>query len=195
MTDATPDPMSGYPPSLRVLLEKLQKAVQDLTASLEAGDLEAQAWQDGMEQLLARYSLAAYMTGADTTALTASDLATLAMIVQTQLEFLDNFTLVIQSEAEFQAGWTARAEQYAKSIANPYWKGKTKMLPLPAMPRDGTSQCLNNCYCKWDIQVIDEENGDWDCYWQLGQADHCQTCIERAAEWNPLKIRSGELVL
>jgi hypothetical protein len=179
---------------LHVLLEKLQNAVADLTAKLEAGDLEAQAWQNGMEQLLARYSLAAYMVGADTSALTASDMETIALIVQMQLAFLDNFTLVIQSEAEFQAGWNARAQQYAQHIIEPYWKGATRMLPLPAMPGDGT---FCQCHCKWDIQVVDEGAGDYDCFWKLGivRTEHCQICEQRANDWAPLQIRGGRLVL
>lgn len=195
MTDQpAPNTIDGYPASLGMLIRKLRAAVQKLTAQLDAGDLEAVAWQDTMEQLIARYSTAAYMAGAGTSALTTAEIETVTMLVQTQLSFLDNFTLVIQSEPKFMQGWYFRAEQYADHIVEPYWKGKTRILPLPAMPGDGT---FCHCHCAWDIQVVDETAGDYDCYWKLGivRTSHCQFCEERASEWNPLKIRGGELVL
>ena len=189
-----PTSSSAYPAGLAILLDKLQQAVADLTAQLEAGDLEAVEWEIGMGQLLARYSLAAYMVGADTAALTASDISNVAFIVQTQLSFLDNFTLVIQSEAEFQAGWTARAQQYAQHIVEPYWKGATRVLPLPAMPGDGT---FCECRCSWSVETIDEEKGDYNATWVLGhvRTSHCAICEERAKEWNPLQIRNGRIVI
>ena len=65
-------------------------------------------------------------------------------------------------------------------------------LPLPAMPRDGTSQCLSNCGCAWEIAELDGD-GNYDCTWQLGKTENCQTCRQRAADWSPLQIRDGRL--
>ena len=185
---------AGYEPALAQLLQKLQAAIFQITQKLETGDLEAAAWQDTMEQLIARYSTASYMAGAGTATLTDADLQTLAYLVQTQFEFLDNFTLVIASESEFRQGWWARSAKYADSIVQPYWKGRTKELPLPALPGEGT---MCKCHCKWRIVPVDEDKGDYDCFWELGpvRTEHCQICEERADEWKPLKIRDGRLVL
>lgn len=61
------------------------------------------------------------------------------------------------------------------------------------MPAQGT-QCLENCCCKWEITTLDEKAEDYDCYWRLEPGkEHCQTCEERAEQWNPVKIRGGVL--
>jgi hypothetical protein len=113
--------------------------------------------------------------------------------VQAQFAFLDGFAIEIQDTDEYMAGWNARADMYAKSIKTPYWQGRTRMLPLPAMPAEGT-QCLTNCGCSWEIVTIDEEAGDYDCYWRRGKDDSCQTCIARAQNWSPLQVRGGVLL-
>ncbi len=185
----------GYPEGLAELIDKMREDVNALMTRLENQEIDAPGWQVEMEALIARYSLAAWLVGADATAL--DELATQFVVDQlkTQYAFLDNFRLVIQSSDEFMAGWYTRAEMYANAISAPYWRGQTKMLPLPAMPGDGSTQCLSNCRCQWDITTVDEANGDYDCTWQRNVNDSCQTCIERAREWAPLQIRNNELVL
>jgi hypothetical protein len=114
--------------------------------------------------------------------------------VSAQADFLADFAIEIQSADQFWQGWNARAESYAGGIKNPYWQGATDMLPLPAMPGDGTSACLGNCTCGWRIDPIDETKGDYDCYWELESgSDHCQQCTERARQWAPLQIRDFRL--
>jgi hypothetical protein len=54
---------------------------------------------------------------------------------------------------------------------------------------------MDNCGCEWEIEVIDEDNGDYDAYWRLGKLKNCQTCLERAAQWSPLEIRGSELLI
>lgn len=188
-------PDSQLPKSLRKLLKKLKSAIAELMADLEAGVFDAMAWQAEMERILARYHAAAYMVGQGSAEMAVADLANVAGYVGIQFEFLNNFRLVVQSAEEFQAGWNARAAMYAEAIKAPYWKGSIKVLPLPAMPGDGTTQCLTNCKCAWDIVPVDENNGDYDCFWVLSPVEHCQTCIERARFWNPLEIRTGRLLI
>jgi len=188
----------GYPAGLADLIDPMREEVRLLMARVENAEITAAEWQLKMEELIARYSMAAWMVGADATLL--DDFATQFIVDQlkTQYAFLDNFNLVIQSSDEFMAGWYARAEMYANSIVAPYWRGKTKMLPLPTMP-GLDSQCLSNCVCGWEITTVDEEKGDYDCFWTLNvqhiAKEHCQTCLERSREWNPLQIRNNELVL
>lgn len=184
-----------FPESLDELLRRLADLIAAITADLEIAAIDLIAWRAEMERLLARYHLAAYMAGQESPDLTEAELAQVTAYVETQLQFLDNFAFVIQTGAEWQAGWNARAALYAEGIKAPYWKGRTKILPLPAMPGDGTTQCLTNCRCLWDVVVVDEEAGDYDATWTLGVADHCQTCLERSEQWAPLQIRDGRLVI
>lgn len=186
--------LDDYPSGLQVLIGKFNDAINELMARLETHEISLQEWQRTFEDLLARYSAAAYMTGAGSPLMPGPAKEQVQRQVQLQMNFLDNFSLVIQAEKNFREAWKARAEQYAKSIVSPYWSGQTKMLPLPAMPGEG-SQCLNNCKCQWDIVPINELAGDYDCYWHLNPAEHCQTCLQRAKDWNPLEIRWGRLVI
>lgn len=61
---------------------------------------------------------------------------------------------------------------------------------LPFYPADDTL-CMNNCKCRWRFKVVDRESGNFDCYWTLGDAEHCQVCINRAEDAKPLRVRGG----
>ena len=181
--------MTDRPTPLQWLIDRLTRLVNRATDTLEQGG-EPSAWRDTMARLLTRYSAAALQAGQDGAPLDEAGKAAVTKQVQAQIGFLNGFTAEIQDAATFQPGWKARAAMYAKSIAAPYWSGRTKLLPLPALPGDGTSQCKTNCGCSWDVQELDGD-GNYDCYWRLGKAENCQTCAQRAADWSPLRIRDG----
>ena len=187
-TDSLPAPLGS-------LTEQFTADIRALTERLQAGDLAPAEWEMEFEYALVRYQLAGAMAGADADELPDELITQVGDYITEQFGFLGNFTAEIAANLdEWQAGWNSRAESYAGSIKIPYWTGETKMLPLPAMPGDGTSQCLGNCQCAWDITVIDEDAGDYDCVWVYGETeDHCQTCKVRAREWNPLRIRGGRV--
>jgi hypothetical protein len=189
----TNSPAPNLPPSLQSLLDKLGLEVADFTLELEQQDRTVDSWQRDMESALTRYHLAAYMTGQDSPVFDRQGVATVQGLVTAQLEFLDNFALVIKDGSEWQRSWNARAAMYAESIKVPYWRGATKVLPLPAMPAEGT-QCRTRCRCLWSVVTVDEDQGDYDATWIRGAGDSCQTCVQRAGDWSPLRIRGGRLV-
>lgn len=183
--------LNDLPGGLRRLIKGYLDAIRDSLPDLRPAEVEK--WLRDMAKLIAQYFGAAWMSGQDSPDLDAGEVEQVIDQVQAEVGFLRKFALEVQGAEEFQAGWEKRAESYANGIKAPYWSGKTKVLPLPAMPGDGTSQCLTNCRCKWEVRTLDEGAGNWDAYWRLGQADHCQTCIERARQWAPLRIRDGVL--
>ena len=178
--------------AMRRLLARCLLEVRKLTAVLDDGGMAVDAWRDAFAAALARYHTAAQLVGQGGGALDARGRAALTRTVQAQLGFLDKWALEIQDQAAYTLGRQARAALYAQGIGASYWRGATKMLPLPAMPRDGTSQCLSNCGCAWEIAELDGD-GNYDCTWQLGKTENCQTCRQRAADWSPLQIRDGRL--
>lgn len=186
MTDPTPQP------ALDRLIRRLSLLIGTATTELEQDTSRADDWYDEVARQLTRYHTAAYLAGAETQELIDAARRAINADVRTQLKFLAKFKVEIQDAEQWQAGWNARAEMYARSIQTPYWRGVTKLLPLPAMPGDGTSQCLTNCKCIWDIEQLDGEN-NYDCYWRVSPVEHCQTCRQRGGEWAPLKIRAGEV--
>lgn len=179
------------PRGLRWLIRELKRQLADLFEELQAGRLRPNEWRDAVKRALAEHHLAAIMAGLNTEAIPAKAWQGLVDEVNVQVEFLNNFKVEIQRADEFEAGWQARAASYAESIKTPYWRGRTKILPLPAMPGQG-SQCLDGCNCQWDVKPVNAENGDYDCYWRLeAGSEHCQTCLERSQQWAPLRIREG----
>lgn len=186
-------------PLLVSLLEQYSVQVQELMDLLEAKRITPAVWRDRMGDLLARYHVAALMVGMGQTAVPTEGIALLAGNIANQFGYLDNFATEVAAAEAFRAVWRSRAQMYVNSAGAEFWEGYVyrqagRFLPLPAMPKDGTTQCLSNCKCSWDIQVLDAERGDYDATWVMHPAEHCQTCIERAAQWAPLQIRDGMLM-
>lgn len=191
MTDQYPQPR------LDKLVERLSVLIGVSTEKLQDDPDRIDDWYDEISRQLRRYHLAGYMAGDSRPSALDNPKAEqlIAQDLQTQFKFLRQFKAEIQDAAEWQAGWNARADMYAKSIQVPYWRGKTRLLPLPAMPGDGSTQCLTNCKCAWNVVTVDEANDDYDCYWIYGATErHCQTCRERQSQWSPLEIRGGVLL-
>jgi hypothetical protein len=186
MTDAIPQP------ALDRLVRRLSLLIGTATSALERDPSQVEAWHDEVARQLRRYHLAAYLAGSGA----SPDVIAphiISVDVSKQLQFLEQFAAEIQDAAEWKAGWSARAEMYAGSIKTPYWRGVTKLLPLPAMPADGSNQCLTRCGCAWDVQQLDGDN-NYDAYWRRSKSDSCQTCVQRSVEWAPLQIRDGVLL-
>lgn len=184
----------AIPQPLSRLINLLKREIEALTSDVAGDQITPIYWQREMEAALTRYHQAAYMAGSGAPTMNDTARKFVSATVKAQLDFLNGFVIDIQGEREWQKGWNARAAMYADAIKTPYWKGATNVLPLPAMPADGT-QCLSNCKCSWEIAVVDEAAGDYDAYWRRGADDSCQTCLEREARWSPVQIRGGVLQL
>jgi hypothetical protein len=112
--------------------------------------------------------------------------------MQKQQAFLSQWHLQIAAEKDVVGG-VGRAQQYANSLMELYRLGweraqtETTGLPgLPAEPRDGTTECRMNCMCRWEIQK--KSNVEYWAFWRISPVENCDTCLCRAARWNPLKI-------
>ncbi len=178
-------------PSLDRLIARLSSLIGAATDTLERDPARVDGWYSEVSAQIRRYHQAAYLNGAGTRDLSDAARRAVDQDIATQLQFLKQFKIEIQGAPEWQVGWNARAAMYAKSIQVPYWRGVTKLLPLPAMPGDGSTACLTNCGCAWDVQEVGADS--YDAYWRRGKNDSCQGCIQREQEWAPLQVRNGEL--
>lgn len=119
--------------------------------------------------------------------------------IAAQLTFLTGFAALLTStqvgkDNVSEAALIQRAKMYIEASQASLHAGAAQAagIPLlPAYPGDGTTRCRVYCRCHWRIEQLDE--GDWDCYWQLGYAEHCEHCPRRALAWSPLEIRNGVL--
>jgi hypothetical protein len=179
------------PRTLRLILSRTLAAVARLTRRLARGAVTVDAWRDAMAETLRTHHAAALLAGQGGGDLSTPSRRYLDLFVEQQLRYLRRFANEVA-----QNGYTprdaARAAMYAGAAKAPYWHGRTKGLPLPAMPGDGTTQCLSNCRCSWEIVNL-EGDGNADCYWRMAADEHCQTCTQRASDWAPLRVRDGEL--
>lgn len=169
------------------LLELFRRVTREMIDGLENtfNRRSIAEWQNEYQKLLARYMTAASLLGSEQSQLPEAkhnerDRLT-QRDVRAQFSYLGGFVAEMQNEREWRKGWNSRAEMYANAIKTPYWRGRTRMLALPAMPAQGTI-CLTNCGCKWDIREYDDR---WECFWVRGKDDSCQTCMQRAADWSP----------
>lgn len=185
-------------PEMQRLVSDTQEKIDEFIERYKSGAIDESNFEDEMQKLLAQGHMSSYMLGQESSELDEDDFTNISDLVQYQFLFLKNFADVMRTSPEFMDGWFSRAEMYASAFNQTYWTGRFKMLPLPAMPGQGT-QCYSNCRCKWDVTAIDEANGDYDGYWVLDpfveEGRHCQTCLQRADEWNPVRIRAGVLQL
>lgn len=179
--------LSDLPPPLARLAQKLLDAVDDLSAELERGEIGVTAWQREMERLLVRYHVAAYMTGQESEAISNDARALIVEAAQVQLEYLNGFAAAIAAGG-WAAGYQARAGLYALAIKTTYWQGVAGKIDITLPGYPGTSECLSNCGCSWDIQQV---KGGYDAYWRRGKRDSCDGCRAREAMWSPYKIRSA----
>lgn len=85
----------------------------------------------------------------------------------------------------------AWSEQYIDASRQAYERGITRAheIPygsLPAMPGDGTTICVSGCRCTWRFIHLGDRI---EAFWGLEPgAEHCDTCLTRASNWNPLTI-------
>jgi hypothetical protein len=187
--------LTGLPADLRGVIERAITPTDDLSDQMEAGDIGVDAWRDGMADIIRQFMQEALNAGADTTDTDAFQ-PLIDSLVNIQLAFLDNFAADIQANGWLPA-YRSRAQMYDRAVSQAYWNGNVfeqagRVLPLPAMPAEGT-QCLSNCKCSWRIVVVNAAAGDFDAFWERNVEDSCQTCLGREALWSPIRIRGGEL--
>lgn len=168
------------PPELERLLADIVGSIADHNAALAAGRISVDTWQ----QLVARDLLvghyAAMMTGRETKDLSTPARNQVLTTVAEQVDYLNRFADQI-AQTGWQEAYGARALLYAGSVKGTFWRGRTFGLDLPYMPGDGSSECLGNCGCRWDIAYDgDPEDLNATARWVRGKDDSCETCVQRA---------------
>jgi len=164
-------------------------ATSGLTSLLASGDIRTSQWVLGMREQIKRSYISEYLLAkGGRQNMTQEDWGRLGGLLQNQYRYLDRFAQDINAGKMSEAQIEQRAQLYIKSSRQAYERGQVAvrgMPPLPAYPGDGSTVCVTNCQCHWDITEAEDE---WRAYWTLGAAEHCPDCMQRAGEWNPYRL-------
>lgn len=163
----------------------------DLTDDLYTLLITIQQWQSQFREGLKNQYIAQYVTArGGRENMTQEDWGRLGGLLKNQYTYHNRFAQDIidgkmsLGQARFRAG------MYQQSSGQAFERAKAISLgvpydQIPAWPRDGQTVCLTQCMCSW--RFVRTESG-WDCFWELGEADHCVDCLENADKWNPLMV-------
>jgi hypothetical protein len=177
-----------------MLKSRIRALSDDLLQESEAGLMEAKdvtKWRDAIAREIAAFHEATAVVG-NNGMLSAPLSKAVKNAVKTQLDYLNQFANQVVANGVFDKTARVRADMYAGALRSTFFTAKTKSLPLPAMPCEGTI-CHTNCQCAWEIVTIDADVGDYDCFWRRSADDSCSTCLARESIWSPLQIRAGEV--
>jgi hypothetical protein len=110
--------------------------------------------------------------------------------LQAQLEFLQSWRDGLDAGTLDGEAIRRRSRMYLDNAQASLQESKTQALGfiLPAYPKDGSTQCLGNCRCRWDIRAVE---GGYDCTWRIRPGETCPTCDARSLLWNPIQVRNG----
>lgn len=118
--------------------------------------------------------------------------------VSQQMRYLERWVMQLNAQILPDANVETlvyRAGLYATAARQTFFLGYTRALGLPFMPfypKERTA-CKVGCKCGWRIVQLDGR-GNFNCFWQLGIAEHCSTCLARERRCSPLKVRGGQIV-
>jgi len=162
---------------------------QNLTDDLFDKRITVQQWQEQFREGLKNQYIAQYIAAkGGRENMDQADWGRLGGLLKNQYRYHNGFAQDIVEGKMTQAQARVRAQMYQDSAKQAFERAKTEgrgMPPLPAYPGDGQTRCRTNCACSW--RIVETEDG-WDCYWELGQADHCEDCLANAERWNPLRL-------
>ncbi len=185
------------------LRDKFMKAQTERTAEiatrLSRGEITVQEWTTEMRGVIRQtYTDNYVMAHGGRGTMTPSDWGKVGQLTRAQYEYLQKFGTDLKNgkyDADGVASEAAiarRAGMYPGAANEAFAGGMAGSMgldpsDLPALPGDGSTRCLTNCLCAWSIEYVEEESA-YHCFWQLGLAEHCEDCLQRAADWNPLVI-------
>lgn len=181
--------------ALRVEFMNSQKQrMEGVTNVYASGTIDSLTYERQVKEILKQTYIDNYVMGAGgRNNMTQADWGSVGGMIHEQYNYLNPFLAQIERGELSQAQIEARLRMYINSASEAFWRGLARDIPidLPAYPGDGSSACLVNCQCQWEIMRV--PGVGYDCFWRLGASEHCPDCVERAQIWNPYSIRiTGE---
>lgn len=180
------------------LQQEFERRITVLAAQLAVGLVSISAWLRLFSSELRAYHLAAALIASDGV-LTPLVRQIVSARVARELGFLRSFAGEMEDgrfPVDAEARIRQRSKLYSGSADATFEETRLRNMglpPLPAYPRDHSTDCRGFCYCHWDIIQLDGD-GNWDAFWVHDPLqDNCEHCPQRGKTWFPLKIRGGEI--
>jgi hypothetical protein len=175
------------------LLDAATAGMGVLAEALARGTHDVGSWERAMREAIKAIFGAQYVFGrGGLNAMQPNDWAGLGDLVEQQFSFLSGFADDVAAGKFSQPQIRIRAELYVGSSVQAHEAGKAAALDveLPAQPGDGSSECLANDRCAWDLRH--RKDGTVAATWVADQDERtCKTCRKRAKDWNPLVLVPG----
>lgn len=155
---------------------------------LDQGTISIQDWVNGSRITLEETYVALYLMGLGGKRRTEG--VPWEMVSR---QLIDQYQRLNESGRAIARGELSRGQivqrygLYLQSARQMYERGRAwafggSRLILPAYPGDGSSECLVNCKCYWDIHDFSDR---WECSWMRTAQESCPTCLQRAGIWSP----------
>lgn len=150
--------------------------MQLLAQRLTSGEIDIGEWQVEMRQEIRDAFAMQLRAGIEGTA-SMDDFLQLGTQIKSQDAYLEDFAHAIHDGSVTPDAISARAQLYARSSQQMYWRSATGDADLPAYPGDWSTPCGSNCGCEW------VPNGDGSFRWVRGKDDSCEECKQREQNW------------
>lgn len=159
-----------------------------LAERMFTGDISLGQWQEQMKSLIRNaHSSAAAIGKGGWDLMTAQDWGRLGTPMREQYRYLQGFAEVIAANKDTISlrAIQARARLYGEGAGASTVRMQADVDiigQLPWYPKDGSTECLNRCHCRWDMKVVStmpDKRKVVEAVWRLGDAEHCETCVSR----------------
>jgi hypothetical protein len=172
-------------------------SVEVLAEQVYSGDISIGAWEEQMKVLIRglHTSTAAIGKGGWDN-MESADWGRLGTPLREQYRYLHGFAEAISDKRDTISLAQIKSRSRLYGGAGGYSAalmeaGSDIESQLPFLPRDGSSECLNGCKCRWELEVTNiADNGvkTVKCIWKLSPAEHCDTCKDRNGYIEIIKV-------
>lgn len=184
--------------ALKKAQDEYRERMRKLAVALVTGAILLMRWREEMRrEIRALHLLVAVLAGGDIER-DAELRQRVLSEVDRQLRYLERWVsqLIPQELTQEQVDKIAtRSAMYGTATRKTFFLSFTRSLGLPFMPfypKERTA-CKVGCNCGWRIVQL-KGQGNFNCFWQLGLAEHCPTCLARERACSPLKVRGGVII-
>ena len=120
----------------------------------------------------------------------------LKSFLRKQWGFFQKFVRQIKAGSLTAGNIIRRAKMYFEAVKGRFSAGRAAAhgVRLPAIPGDGSTECLSYCKCSWYLIDIDPDTVH--AFWRLGLyvQEHCRDCLRRSGEWNPYIVKRSSVI-